>query len=327
MNSHNLLPTLVTNRLILRAVSIHDIPLYQKHFSDYEVIQHLAAQVPWPYPEDGVKRFLENFIFPTQGKIQWLWGIFEKEKPMDIIGAVHLWREGKPENRGFWVGKKYWGKGFMTEAVTPVIDYAFYHLGFEKLVFTNAVGNSRSARVKEKTGAKLVDQKPAQFVNSKYTEHEIWELQKEDWKTENPYIIIDSDKDLLKVDQVHQLLANTYWAKGIPKEIVARSIENSICFGIYQNNQQFGFARVVTDKATFAWICDVIIDEKHRGQGLSKELMRNILQHPGLQSLRRICLATKDAHGLYTQFNFKITETPQNWMEIKDNDTYLKLSN
>jgi N-acetylglutamate synthase-like GNAT family acetyltransferase len=134
---------------------------------------------------------------------------------------------------------------------------------------------------------------------------------------------ISDDKNQLQLDIVHSLLKDAYWCKGIPKKTVAAAIESSICFGVYKSNSQVGFARIVTDGATFAWICDVIIDEKHRGRGLSKELMKAILKHSKLQGLRRICLATKDAHKLYEQFNFKVTETPQNWMEIKNNNIYL----
>jgi ribosomal-protein-alanine N-acetyltransferase len=177
------LPTFITDRLILRAVTKSDIPSYQKHFADYEVIQYLASHVPWPYPENGVAQFLENMIFPTQGESQWLWGLFEKEKPTELIGAVHLWRECKPENRGFWLGKKFWGKGYMTEAVAPVMNYAFEELNFEKLIFANAVGNNKSRRIKEKTGARLLRVAPAKFVNPQYTEHEIWELTKEEWNS------------------------------------------------------------------------------------------------------------------------------------------------
>lgn len=175
------LPILETKRLILRGVTHEDIPSYEKYFIDYEVISHLAAAVPWPYPENGVREFLDNLVFPYQGKTEWLWGIFEKNNPSELIGVVHLWREGHPENRGFWLGKPFWGKGYMTEAVESVMDYAFNELGFEKLVFANAVGNLKSRRVKEKTGARLIDVKPAKFVNPKYTEHEIWELTKSEW--------------------------------------------------------------------------------------------------------------------------------------------------
>ena len=180
--NENYLPILKTERLILRGVAAEDIPSYQKYFSDYEVISHLSAAVPWPFPENGVEDFLNSVIFPTQGKTQWLWGIFEKENPSELIGAVHLWRDSRPENRGFWLGKPFWGNGYMTEAVEPVMDYAFNVLGFEKLVFANAVGNERSRRIKEKSGAKLIDVRPAKFVNPNYKEHEVWELTKEEWQ-------------------------------------------------------------------------------------------------------------------------------------------------
>lgn len=180
INQSNL-PQFETERLILKAVTKDDIPSYTKHFVDYEIIEQLAATVPWPYPENGVEWFLNQLIWPHQGKTQWMWGLFEKQNSSELIGAIHLWSKGHPENRGFWLGKKFWGKGYMTEAVKPVMNYAFNELGFEKLIFTNAVGNLKSRRVKEKTGCRLIDIKPAKFVNPKYTEHEIWELTKEEW--------------------------------------------------------------------------------------------------------------------------------------------------
>ncbi len=177
----NAMPTFKTERLILKAVTAEHIPSYTKHFVDYEVIQHLAAGVPWPYPENGVESFLKS-IWPKLGTQQWMWGIFEISNPNDLIGCVDLWRDGHPEHRGFWLGKKFWGKGYMTEAVEPVTAFAFNELGFEKLILANAVENLKSRRVKEKTGCRLIDVRPAKFVNPKYTEHEIWELTKAEWQ-------------------------------------------------------------------------------------------------------------------------------------------------
>lgn len=174
------LPVFETDRLILREVTDADIPSYFENFVDYEVIRNLSAAVPWPYPADGVEFFL-NSIRSSLGKDRWMWGIFLKTNPTEMIGAVDLWRQGRPENRGFWLGKKYWGRGIMTEAVLPVNRYAFEVLGFEKLVFANALGNLKSRRIKEKTGAKLLKVAPAKFVDPKFTEHEIWELTKSDW--------------------------------------------------------------------------------------------------------------------------------------------------
>lgn len=97
------------------------------------------------------------------------------------MGCVDLWREPIPENRGFWLGKNYWGQGIMSEAIKPVTAYAFEQLGFEKLYFTNAVGNLASRRVKEKSGATYLETRPAKFVSSEFTHTELWELTKENW--------------------------------------------------------------------------------------------------------------------------------------------------
>lgn len=175
------LPVFETKRLILRGVTEEHVADWQKNFVDYEVVRNLSALVPWPYPDDGVISFLRNVILPNQGKDRWVWGIFLKENPQELIGVVDLWRPGKPENRGFWLARKHWKKGIMTEAVEPVIDYAFNELGFSELIFSNALGNIGSRRVKEKTGAKLLRVQPAKHVDPALTENEIWELKKEDW--------------------------------------------------------------------------------------------------------------------------------------------------
>lgn len=138
---------------------------------------------------------------------------------------------------------------------------------------------------------------------------------------------ISDEKDKIQLSRVHSMLKEAYWCKGIPEKTVRAAILSSLCFGVYKDNLQVGFARAVTDGATFAWICDVVIDEDHRGKNLSKELMKAMLKSESLKDLRRICLATKDAQKLYEQFGFKVTETPQNWMEIKDNDIYIKTGN
>jgi len=181
MSAETGLPEFETKRLFLRGVQLEDWESYEANFADYEVIQHLSHLVPWPYPKGSVKTFLKDFILPHQGKTRWLWVIFEKKNREEVIGGVDLWRKGCPEHRGFWLAKKCWGKGYMTEAVAPVMDYAFNQLGFEELVFANAVGNSRSRRVKEKTGAVFVETRPAQFVSPEYKEQEIWKIDKKDW--------------------------------------------------------------------------------------------------------------------------------------------------
>ena len=138
---------------------------------------------------------------------------------------------------------------------------------------------------------------------------------------------ISTDKNKLQVEIIHQYLsAESYWAKNIPLVVVQKSIDNSFCFGMYYNEVQIGFARVVTDHATFAYLADVFILEAHRGKGLSKQLMEFVFSHPDLQGLRRFCLSTRDAHGLYTQFGFKPILKPENFMEIKHENFYKPLN-
>jgi GNAT superfamily N-acetyltransferase len=128
---------------------------------------------------------------------------------------------------------------------------------------------------------------------------------------------ISTDKSLIDFETVYNYLSNdSYWAKGMPAEKLRKAIENSICFGVYQHNKQVGFARVVTDKATFAYLCDVFILVDYRRLGLSKWLMQTIKQYPELQGLRRWSLATVDAHNLYTQFGFVPISRPDRLMEI-----------
>lgn len=192
-----LIPEYRTERLILSGVSLGDAPSYTKHFVDYEVIRKLSRTAPWPYPENGVEEYLKHVILPDQGVTRWTWGIFLQSEPENLIGCVDLWKEGNPENRGFWLGKKYWNKGIMTEAVYPVMDFAFYDKGFKHLIFSNASGNVGSRRIKEKTGCELVDVRPAIFVDPALTEQEMWKLTLESWekhKLSNPskYTVVDN---------------------------------------------------------------------------------------------------------------------------------------
>ena len=148
------------------------------------------------------------------------------------------------------------------------------------------------------------------------------------WNREN--FLLTTDETRLQFRQIHHFLSNqAYWSLGIPYEIVTEAAKNSLCFGLFDESKvesrQIGFARVVTDRATFAWLCDVYIEPDYRGRGLAKWMMDCLLKHPALKGLRRFCLATKDAHSLYANYGFEITKTPSNWMEIKDNDLYRRM--
>ena len=133
---------------------------------------------------------------------------------------------------------------------------------------------------------------------------------------------ITTDKHRLDLNAIHAFLSQTYWSPGVPMAVVERAIENSLTFGIFHGNEQIGFARVVTDKATFAYLADVYVLEAHRGKGLSKRLLEEIQAHEELQGLRRFLLATKDAHGLYAQFGFKELANPSRMMERWNPNAY-----
>lgn len=143
--------------------------------------------------------------------------------------------------------------------------------------------------------------------------------------------VISTDRLRLNLDLVHDFLTNCYWAQGISREVVTRSIEHSLCFGIYEESSrlakearhgapgplaQVGFARVISDFATFAYLGDVFMLESHRGRGLSKWLIECIIQHPALQNLRRWILLTRDAHSLYSKYGFTPLKSPGRYMEL-----------
>jgi GNAT superfamily N-acetyltransferase len=129
---------------------------------------------------------------------------------------------------------------------------------------------------------------------------------------------IDTDKSRLDIALIHRFLSQeSYWAQNVPLDIVERSIANSMCFGVYKGDKQVGFARVITDQATFAYLADVFVLSEHRGKGLSKQLIETISNWPSLQGLRRWVLATRDAHTLYEQFGFTALDKPEIFMQRK----------
>lgn len=136
---------------------------------------------------------------------------------------------------------------------------------------------------------------------------------------------ISTDKAKLDLDSIHEFLSTkAYWCLNIPKDKVQISIQNSLCFGVYQNEKQIGFARIISDLSTIAYLGDVYILEEYRGKGLSKWLMQTIMSYPDLQGLRRWILLTGDAHGLYRQFGWTDIADPAKWMELHNKDVYLK---
>jgi len=144
------------------------------------------------------------------------------------------------------------------------------------------------------------------------------------WTSTRGAYSISTDPALLDRPLIHAFLSGSYWAGGIPRETVDRSIEGALCFGVYEGASQVGFARVITDRATFAYLADVFVLESHRGRGLAVWLMEAIRSHPDLQGLRRWILMTRDAHGLYEKSGFRTIEDPRRCMEIVDRDVYTR---
>jgi N-acetylglutamate synthase-like GNAT family acetyltransferase len=134
--------------------------------------------------------------------------------------------------------------------------------------------------------------------------------------------VISTDPAKFDLDAIHAYLVRAYWSQGIPRKTVECAVANSLCFALLHGKAQIGFARIVTDSATFAYLCDVYILEDYRGKGLSKWLMECVMGHPSLQGLRRFSLATRDAHGLYHQFGFRGLGKPEVIMEILRPDIY-----
>jgi len=136
---------------------------------------------------------------------------------------------------------------------------------------------------------------------------------------------VTTDPARFDVAAIHDFLRGSYWAEGIPREVVERAIQGSLCFGLLENGGQVGLARVVTDRATFAYLADVYVLESRRGRGLARWLMDCVVSHPDLQGLRRWSLVTRDAHNLYRKFGFGALARPDRHMEIVDSDIYQRL--
>ncbi len=138
--------------------------------------------------------------------------------------------------------------------------------------------------------------------------------------------LISTSRQKLKFYDIHRFLTNSYWSKGITIDKVKKTIDNSLCFGVYDGLKQIGFARVVTDYTLFGYLADVFIIEEYRGKGLSKWLMECIVKHPDIKELRAWMLATKDAHGLYEKFGFKPLDEPERFMRKRNSNFFQNLS-
>lgn len=176
-----------TERLILRPLRMEDAPQIQALFPHWEVVRYLLNRVPWPYPDDGAARYVRDVALPAIAKEnQWTWTIRLRSKPKQIVGCVDL-RRGDEDNRGFWLGVDWHGKGLMSEACIWVNDYWFNTLGFRLMRVAKAADNTASRRISENQGMRLVGTKETDYVSGRLPT-EIWEITAEEWsawKTQN----------------------------------------------------------------------------------------------------------------------------------------------
>ncbi len=176
-----MVPTIETNRLTLRPLSLDDAPATQRYFPHWEIVRYLSAKVPWPYPEDGAVQFIRNVAIPAMERgDQWLWAIRLKEGPAHQIGCINL-SVARDENRGFWLGLPWHNRGIMTEACVAVTEFWFITLKRGSLRVAKSVDNFASRRISEREGGRMVERVERNYVIGKVTA-EIWELTFENWK-------------------------------------------------------------------------------------------------------------------------------------------------
>lgn len=176
-------PTLETDHLILRPITLADAPALQKHFNNWNIIQYLSKTFPWPYPADGAERDIRERCLPCMetGEAM-IWVLVPKGEAQEAIGVLEIHKENKKGrgNHTFWLAEPYWGQGFIMEALTAAHDYIFFKLGLDKIVIGNTVNNPASRRIKEKMGARFV-YKGTMDGHTGIVETELWEITRESW--------------------------------------------------------------------------------------------------------------------------------------------------
>jgi len=300
------IPTLTTARLILRPFAAEDVgPLHQILAQD-----QILCYFPRPDPPDLAR--VERLI---SGQLQhweeyelgwWAVELAESGELLGWCGLQHLPETGEVEV-GYLLGRPHWGQGLATEAALASLRWGFETHGLRSIVGIVHSENAASRRVLEKAGLVFVNE--AEYFGMAVCRYVIAADRWGDYE-------ISTDPAKLDIEFIHTFLdRESYWAQGRPLDVVRRSLENSLCFGVYAGSDQVGFARVVTDYATFAWVCDVFIAEAHHGHGLGKWLIESVVTYPALQGLRQIILATRDAHELYRRYGgFESLPAPEKWM-------------
>ena len=300
------IPTLTTARLTLRPFAAADAGPLHRILAQDQVLRYF----PRPDPPDmaRVEQLISGQLrhWEEHGLGWWAVEPAEGDELLGWCGLQHLPETGEVEV-GYLVSRPHWGQGLATEAARAALRFGFETCGLRSIVGIVHPENVASQRVLEKSGLVLVNK--AEYFGMAAYRYVVTTDRCGDYT-------INTDPAKLDLEFIHGFLdRHSYWAQGRPLAVVRKSLENSLCFGVYAGVEQVGFARVVTDYATFGWVCDVFIAESHRGHGLGKWLIECVVTHPGLQGLRQIILATRDAHELYRRYGgFDSLPAPERWM-------------
>lgn len=300
------IPTLTTARLILRPFAAEDAGPLQRILAQDQILRYF----PRPDPPDRarVERLIDGQLqhWEEHGLGWWAVELAGSGELLGWCGLQHLPETSEVEV-GYLLGRPHWGQGLATEAARASLRWGFETHGLRSITGIVHPENAASRRVLEKAGLAFVNE--AEYFGMAVCRYVIAADRWGDYE-------ISTDPAKLDLEFIHCFLErHSYWAQGRPLDVVRRSLDNSLCFGVYAGAEQVGLARVVTDYATFAWVCDVFIVEAHRGHGLSKWLIESVVTHPALQGFRQMILATRDAHELYRRYGgFASLPAPEKWM-------------
>lgn len=306
MEAETYIPTLTTTRLTLRPFTAADVePLHL-------ILQQERILRYFPRPDPPNRARVERLV--AEQLQQWAehglgWWAVELRATGELLGwnGLQYLPETDEVEVGYLLSRPHWGQGLATEGATAALRFGFETLGLSRIVGIVHPENAASQRVLEKTGLTRINE-------ADYFGMHVYRYVAVSYRRGDYYISTDPDR--LDVEFIHGFLdRSSYWAQGRPLSVVQKSLAHSLCFGVYHGAEQVGLARVVTDHATFAWVCDVFIAEPHRGRGLSKWLIESVVTHPELRGLKRTLLATRDAHELYRRYGgFVNLPAPEKWM-------------
>lgn len=301
-----IIPVFTTPRLTLRPFTPADAELLHRILNEEGILRYF----PRPSPPDlaRVRSLIDGQL--RHWEEHWLgWWAVELRSNGELIGwsGLQYLPETEEVEVGYLLSRAYWGQGLATEGALAALRYGVETLKLGSIIGIAHPENIASQRVLEKAGQIFVNE-------ADYFEMHVHRYV---MTTDRHGVYrISTDPDKLDVGFIQDFLANSsYWAQGRPLEVTRKALANSLCFGVYRETEQVGLARVVTDTATFAWVCDVFIAEAHRGHGLAKWLIERVVTHPDLRGLRQVLLATRDAHELYRRYGgFAALPAPEKWM-------------